>query len=46
MDLFYYLNLNLSQEEKGNIKEHQRKKYQEMIQYKKEALKNNFLLFL
>ena len=31
---------NLSQEEKDNIKEYQRKKYQELVQYKKEALKN------
>ena len=31
---------NLSQEEKGKIKEYQRKQYQELVQYKKEALKN------
>ena len=31
---------NLSQEEKDKIKEFQRKKYQELIHYKKEALKN------
>ena len=31
---------NLSQEEKDNIKEYQRKKHQELVQYKKEALKN------
>ena len=31
---------NLSQEEKGKIKEYQRKKYQELVQYKKQALKN------
>ena len=31
---------NLSQEEKGKIKEYQRKRYQELILYKKEALKN------
>ena len=30
----------LSQEEKDKIKEYQSKKYQELIQYKKEALKN------
>ena len=30
---------NLSLEEKDNIKEHQ-KKYQELVQYKKDALKN------
>ena len=31
---------NLSQEEKGKIKEYQRKNYQELVQYKKQALKN------
>ena len=31
---------NLSEEEKGKIKEYQRKKYQELVQYKKQALKN------
>ena len=31
---------NLSEEEKSKIKEYQKKKYQELIQYKKEALKN------
>ena len=31
---------NLSVEEKNKIKEYQKKKYQELIQYKKEALKN------
>ena len=31
---------NSSQEEKDKIKEYQRKNYQELIQYKKEALKN------
>ena len=31
---------NLSQEEKGKIKEYPRKTYQELVQYKKEALKN------
>ena len=31
---------NLSQEEKDKIKECQRKKYQELVQYKKEVLKN------
>ena len=30
----------LSQEEKDKIEECQRKKYQELVQYKKEALKN------
>ena len=29
---------NLSEEEKNKIKEYQKKKYQELIQYKKEAL--------
>ena len=36
---------NLSQEGKDKIKEYRRKKYQELIQYNKEALKNNFLFF-
>ena len=36
---------NLSQEEKGKIKKYQTKNYQELVQYKKEALKNNFLFF-
>ena len=31
---------NLSLEEKGKIKEYQRKKSQESVQYKKDALKN------
>ena len=31
---------NLSEEEKNKIREYQKKKYQELIQYKKEALKN------
>ena len=31
---------NLSEEEKSKIKEYQKKRYQELIQYKKEALKN------
>ena len=31
---------NLSQEEKAKIKKYQRKKFQELVQYKKEALKN------
>ena len=33
---------NLSQEEKDKIKEYQKKKYQELVQYKKI---NNFLIF-
>ena len=38
---------NLSQKEKDKIGEYQKKKYQELVQYKKEALKiNNFLFFL
>ena len=38
----------MSQEEKYNIKEFQRKKYKELVQYKKEALKNKlfFVFFL
>ena len=31
---------NFSQEEKGKIKEYQRKRYQELVQYKKEGLIN------
>ena len=31
---------NFSQEEKDKINEYQRKRYQELVQYKKEALKN------
>ena len=31
---------NLSEEDKNKIKEYQNKMYQELIQYKKEALKN------
>ena len=31
---------NLSQEGKDKIKEYQRKRYQELVQYKKDALKN------
>ena len=33
-------NKNLSEEEKDKIKEYQRKRYQQLIQYKKEALQN------
>ena len=36
---------NLSQEKKGKIKAYQRRKYQEIVQYEKKALKNNFLFF-
>ena len=32
--------INLSEEEKTKIKEYQKKRYQELIQYEKEALKN------
>ena len=35
---------NLSQEEKDKNEEYQRKKYQELLQYKKEALKNKLFL--
>ena len=31
---------NLSEEEKNNIKKYQGKRYQELVQYKKEALTN------
>ena len=31
---------NLSEEEKNKIKEYQKKRYQELFQYKKEILKN------
>ena len=34
---------NLSDEEKNKIKEYQTKRYQELIQYKKEALKNKLI---
>ena len=37
---------NLSQEEKDKIKEYQRKRYQQLIQYKKGALQNKWVLFL
>ena len=36
----------MSNEEKGKIKEDQRKRYQQLIQYKKEALQNKLALFL
>ena len=36
----------MSQEEKDKIKEYQRKRYQQLIQYKKEALQNKWALFL
>ena len=34
----------MPQEEKDKIKEHQRKKNQELVQYKKGALKNKIVL--
>ena len=37
---------NLSEEEKDKIKEYQRKRYQQLIQYKKETLQNKRVLFL
>ena len=37
---------NLSQEEKDNIKEYQRKKCQELVQYKREALKKMFFFLV
>ena len=37
---------NLSKEEKDKIKECQRKRYLQLIQYKKEALQNKWVLFL
>ena len=36
----------MSEEEKDKIKEYQRKRYQQLIQYKKEALQNKWVLFL
>ena len=36
----------MSKEEKDKIKQYQRKRYQKLIQYKKEALQNNQVLFL
>ena len=36
----------MSKEEKDKIKEYQRKIYQQLIQYKKEALQNKWVLFL
>ena len=36
----------MSKEEKDKIKEYQRKRYQQLIQYKKEALQNKQVLFL
>ena len=36
---------NLAEEEKDKINEYQRKRYQQLIQYKKEALQNKWALF-
>ena len=36
----------MSKEEKDKVKEYQRKKYQQLIPYKKEALQNKWVLFL
>ena len=36
----------MSKEESDNIKEYQTKRYQQLIQYKKEALQNKWFLFL
>ena len=36
----------LDKKEKDKIKEYQRKRYQQMIQYKKEALQSKWVLFL
>ena len=36
----------MSEKEKDKIKEYQRKRYQQLIQYKKEALQNKWVLFL
>ena len=37
---------NLSEEEKNKIKEYQKKRYQELIQYKKKVLKNRSIICL
>ena len=37
---------NLSEEEKGKIKEYQRRRYQQLMQYIKEALHNKWVLIL
>ena len=36
----------MSEEEKGKIKEYQRKRYYQLTQYKKEALQNKWVLLL
>ena len=35
----------MSQEEKDKIKEYQKKSYQQLVKYKKEALQNKYILF-
>ena len=37
---------NLPEEEKDKIKESQRQRHQQLIQYKKDALQNKWILFL
>ena len=37
---------NLLQEENGKVKDYQRKRYQSLIQYKKEALQNKYVFFV
>ena len=36
----------MSKDEKDKIKEYQRKRYQQLIQYKQDALQNKWVLFL
>ena len=36
----------MSKEEKDKIKKYQKNRYQQLIQYKKEALQNKWVLFL
>ena len=36
----------MSKEEKDKIKKYQKNRYQQLIQYKKEALQNEWVLFL
>ena len=36
----------MSEKEKDKVKEYERKRYQQLIQFKKEALQNNWVLFL
>ena len=37
---------NLLQEENDKVKDYQRKRYQSLIQYKKEALQNKYVFFV